>query len=382
MKGYNMKYKTYFSYLMLILFFFAFNFLSNTVSDAKITGPCANCHTMHNSQNGTHMILLAPGETDTSPKQLLVRGTCLGCHGMGTANKIVTIGGSDIPQVLHTDATDLAGGNFAYITGAKSTVTANQNTAGHNVKDVGINDSNLNAPPGLLPASGHDMIINDTNLTCAGQIGCHGHRGSVGGGQYGPGIPALKGAHHQNLDGKCETADTVANSYRFLLGVKGLENTGTYKWQNYNSTNHNEYFGATTPDAASCANSCHLTGGIQPPNHTISGFCATCHGQFHDVTSIGGTSSPFKRHPTDIVLKGSGEYTAYTTYSVEAPVARQTVFDSISSIVTPGTDVVMCLSCHAAHATPYADILKWDYTTMVAGGGGSGGCFTCHTQKK
>ncbi len=372
-----MKHKTYFSYLMLILFFFAFNFLSNTVSDAKITGPCANCHTMHNSQNGAAVDMYGAAGKPwkvTGPLPALTMGTCLGCHGMGTASKIVTIAGSEIPQVYHTDATDLAGGNFAYITGAKSRVTADQNTAGHNVKDVGINDSNLNTPPGLLPVTGHNFIINDTNLTCAGQIGCHGNRfgGSVG----------MKGAHHQNVDGKCETADTVANSYRFLLGVKGLENTGTYKWQNYNSTNHNEYFGATTPDAASCANSCHLPGGVQPPNHTISGFCATCHGQFHDVTEIGGTSSPFKRHPTDIVLKGSGEYASYTTYSVEAPVARQTVFDSISSIVTPGTDVVMCLSCHAVHATPYADILRWDYTTMVAGGGGSGGCFTCHTQKK
>jgi len=42
----------------------------------------------------------------------------------------------------------------------------------------------------------------------------------------------------------------------------------------------------------------------------------------------------------------------------------------------------MCLSCHVAHGSPYADMLRWDYGTMVAGGGGSGGCFTCHTQKK
>jgi len=347
------------------------------------TGPCVNCHTMHNSQNGTAMATYgADGKPwkGTGPYGALVRGDCLGCHGIGTS-KIVTIGGSDIPQVYHTDATDLAGGNFAYITGAKSRVTADQNTAGHNVKDVGINDSNLNTPPGLLPEGGHDEIINDTNLTCAGYIGCHGKRNMED--SNATGIPKLKGAHHNNVDGKCETADTVANSYRFLLGVKGLENTGTYKWQNYNATNHNEYFGAITPDAASCSNNCHPTGTAQPPNHTISGFCATCHGQFHDVTEIGGTSSPFTRHPTDIVfLPASGEYTAYTTYSIEAPVARQTVFDSISSTVQPGTDVVMCLSCHAAHATPYADILKWDYSTMIAGGGGSGGCFTCHTQKK
>ena len=68
-------------------------------------------------------------------------------------------------------------------------------------------------------------------------------------------------------------------------------------------------------------------------------------------------------------------------YSVEAPVARPTVYSTPSPTVTPGIDVVMCLSCHSAHATPYADILRWDYSDMVAGGSGSGGCFTCHTQK-
>lgn len=302
---------------------------------------------------------------------------------MGTANKIVTLGGSEIPQVYHTEgtglATDLAGGNFAYILGAKGSGASD--AKGHNVKDIGNADDVLNMAPGLLPETGHSSIIVDTNLTCAGYIGCHGTRNSGA-----TGIPKLKGAHHQNVDGKCDPA-TIENynSYRFLRGVKGLENTGTYKWQNYNATNHNEYFGATTPMSVSCSNTCHLGPdfAVQPPNNTISGFCATCHGRFHDLASIGGdTVSPFTRHPTDVVLKGSGEYTAYTTYSIEAPVARQTVLDSISSTVTPGTDVVMCLSCHAAHGTNYPDILRWDYSTMVAGGGGSGGCFTCHTQKK
>lgn len=351
--------------------------------DAKITGNCANCHTMHNSQNGTHMIAyLAPGETDTSPKQLLVRGTCLGCHGMGTANKIVTIGGSAIPQVYHTEgtglATDLAGGNFAYITLAKPRITASQNSAGHNVVALGAayNETVLTVPPsgGL----GHPTSVTNTNLRCAGKYGCHGTRVD----NTKTELQQLKGAHHQNVDGKCNTATTNYNSYRFLMGVKGLEITGTYKWQNYNATNHNEYFGATTPMSDACG-ACHGPGmAAMPANNTISGFCGTCHGNFHLLGGIGGdTVSPFTRHPTDVVLPASGEYSAYTAYSTQAPVARPTVYDTPSSVVYPGTDIVMCLSCHGAHATPYADILKWDYTTMVAGGGGSGGCFTCHTQK-
>jgi hypothetical protein len=199
------------------------------------------------------------------------------------------------------------------------------------------------------------------------------------------GLRALKGAHHNNVDGKCNTDPATAvasNSYRFLVGVEGLENTGPYKWQNYNANNHNEYFGTSPSLELDCsATSCHSPSAyVYSPNGSISTFCATCHGQFHNPSTV-GTSSPFIRHPTDVFLPAIGEYSAYKAYSTEAPVARTSVQDSMRPDVVPGTDVVMCLSCHAAHATPYADILRWNYNDMVAGGGGSGGCFTCHTQK-
>jgi len=81
------------------------------------------------------------------------------------------------------------------------------------------------------------------------------------------------------------------------------------------------------------------------------------------------------------VLPPTGEYAQYTVYSVEAPVMRTTVADSISQVVTPGSDGPMCLSCHKSHGSDYPKMLRWDYQTMIAGGGGSGGCFTCHTTK-
>jgi len=338
---------------------------------------------MHASQNGTSAGIAFGGSS--LPQPALLRGDCMGCHGQGTSNKIVSIGGSDIPQVLHREGTDLvtdlAGGNFAYITGAKPRVTANQNSAGHNVIDLGAayQETTLAVPPGH-----HGESINSTNLTCAGNHGCHGIRDMSG----SSGLRALKGSHHQNVDGQLTDATNVNNSYRFLWHIKGFENTGTYKWQNHDPDNHNEYFGATTPMLFNCINCHHSISLTWPDNNTISGFCATCHENFHVLSTdappgwgIGGSTSPFKRHPTDVILPNSGEYSAYTTYSVEAPVARTTVPDSASNVVQPGTDVVMCLSCHAAHATPYEDILRWNYDGMVAGGGGSGGCFTCHTQK-
>jgi predicted CXXCH cytochrome family protein len=363
-----MQKKYYYSKIIIVMSVILITFIP-ALSRATITGECSNCHTMHNSQSGTAV--------DTSgPNVLLLKADCLGCHGMGTSNKIETLGTSSVPQVLHTDASgDLAGGNFAYITGQKGTA---DDTHGHNVIDLGAayKEDVLTNPPGAY----HSGQVTNDELTCAGQNGCHGIRDTSTSGVSG--VLALKGSHHGNVDGQLNTADTVANSYRFLWGVKGYEISN---WQNTNSTQHNEYFGATSPmdyNATGCQ-SCHDSSDItkvKPSNQTISGFCGTCHGNFHLLDGIGGdTNSPFIRHPTDIVLPSSGEFSAYTTYDINAPVARTTVPTSASGTVTPGTDVVMCLSCHKAHATAYPDMLRWDYTTIVTGG--SGGCLICHTQK-
>ena len=359
---------------------------------AAVTGACSNCHTMHNSQDGNSMAYGASGEPweDIGPNQYLTRGGCMGCHGQGTANRIENIGGSEVPQIFHTDpAGDLAGGNFAYITGTKGSGASD--AKGHNIQDLGNTDDTLVYAPGFFPLQ-HDTPVNTANLTCAGTIGCHGNRGKPGIQGMGANVQVMGGAHHQNQGEQLNTADEIYNSYRFLRGVKGYENDGTYKWQNYNATNHNEYFGATTPADIGCsASSCHTSNGVQPPNNTISGFCATCHGSFHvlgdadiDIQDegIGGDiTSPFTRHPTDILLPNIEEYSGYTVYSTETPVARTSVPTGMSSTVTPGSDVVMCLSCHVAHASNYPDMLRWDYSSITAGGGGSGGCLNCHTAK-
>ncbi|MHB1184300.1 MAG: cytochrome c3 family protein [Desulfobulbia bacterium] len=350
---------------------------------AKITGECDNCHTMHNSQQGASMQFNNSAKVERN----LLRGDCLGCHGQATAQKIVNINGSLVPQVMHSDPSgDLAAGNFGYITGIKGTAS---NSHGHNVIALGaeFKETLITNLPGGIRQSFHDgYIVNASNLTCAGLNGCHGYR-------YSSGAPtdvvALKGAHHNNVDGQLAVADTAANSYRFLVGVRGYENQ-TDKWQNASATSHNEYYGATTPMTLGCgATSCHGSNGVSPPNHTISGFCGTCHGNFHTLSAgasdgIGpDITSPFIRHPNDIVLPASKEYHNYTTYSVQAPIGRTTIPASASSVVTPGADVVTCLSCHMAHASPYPDMLRWDYSQMNAHQSGdvNTGCFTCHTTK-
>ena len=364
--------------------------LTYTPAIAKVKGQCSNCHTMHNSQDGGSMAW----DNNATPSEYLTRGDCVACHAQNTGEKIITLDASEIPQVRHTDPTgDLAGGNFAYIFGDKGSGASD--SKGHNVIDLGNLDDVIYGLPGGIKQSFHDdgTIVNTSNLTCAGANGCHGYRNP-----YGPsGLPSMGGSHHNDVEGQCDVAHDPFDSYRFLAGVKGYENQ-IDKWQNVSATSHNEYFGAISPPQLSCTTvNCHGDNSIKPPTGTISGFCATCHGNFHTVSVGAGddtngdsagigddTMSPFIRHPTDIVLKNSGEYAAYTSYSIQAPVARVTVPNSASATVTPGTDVVMCLSCHMSHASDYPDMLRWDYTGMLAHDANADtgtGCFTCHTTK-
>lgn len=361
---------------------------------AKVSGNCANCHTMHNSQNATGMVSdLNYGtgsdpnctQCHNEPRQVLLRMNCLGCHGQdpGGASNIIAL--SNIPQVAHNAATDLAAGNYRYVFQSDPD---GDDTHGHNVhgfSDIS-EDSYMvqaNYPPGYKseydPSPGY-QTGNTYRIMCAGRNGCHGNRDQLSQ------MLAIKGAHHSDDTILKFGADftetgqggTVGKSYRFLYKVHGAEDSN---WEaTLGPTDHNEYKGAIY-------GSSHSSPQTWDSINTISEFCAECHGYFHLSGSSGiGSASPWLRHPTDVILPDSGEYSAYTAYSTQAPVARQSIpagTTQASGTVTPGDsgDVVMCLSCHRAHASQYPDILRWDYTTMIAGGGGSGGCFTCHTQK-
>lgn len=352
--------------LCFFLFIIGMVFYSTILpSDANVTGNCSDCHTMHNSQNGAPMQLLAPGETDTGPKGFLLRSTCLGCHGQGTGKNIEGIH-SNIPQVLHSNATDLAAGNFAYITGTKTRTSGDSNTVGHNVIDLGFNETVLTSPPG----DQHSTNITNTNFTCSGAKGCHGDR------TIEDKLIAMKGAHHTDDHilkfgsiNENNQGSSTGLSYRFLNGVKGGEDS---LWEATPSTTvHNEYKGSTSMGTSSATS---------PANNTISGLCAECHGYYHGTTSSeAGSASPWLRHPTDVTLPSRGEYTSYTTYNLTAPVARAAVPNSPSSSVS-SSDVVMCLSCHRAHASPNYKLMRWDYKAWP-GNGQANGCNVCHTSK-
>jgi hypothetical protein len=317
-------------------------------ASAMVTGGnCGDCHTVHNSQNGEPVAYQLSSDlsgfvTDSSPNQMLLISDCVGCHTSTGSSTIV----NDVPIIFNTNtySNTLAGGNFNHI--------ISDDTKGHNVSTIKEQDVNL----GLTPPGG---TIMDAQLTCAGNFGCHGDR-TAGSDEY----IVMKGTHHSNDTGGI-TGGSVGLSYRFLNNILGKEDND---WEQDNiNTSHNEYKGSTGS-----------------ATDTISFLCSECHGDFH--TWVGGpskvgTASPWLRHPTDIALKGSGEYASYTSYNMIVPVARPNP-DSVPDTdkVIPGTDIIMCLTCHRAHASPYFKLLRWDYKSSTLATALSG-CNVCHTSK-
>jgi hypothetical protein len=434
------------------------SFATTVLASGGMTGDCADCHTMHNSEQGQAVAQKGTtGTITTTPIANLLRMDCMACHAADpNGEKIITLsGGSAVPQVLHNDATgDLAGGNFRYI-------ISGGNRKGHNVIDLVPADTENLFPPGHRLAHISQPIgeggFDVDNFTCAGSMGCHGYRGQVlstftvecdefginvatglpctaeeldmsgiAQNTFRTGLNALSGydgggstpvalrsgAHHQSYDGvKHDGLDPdfydspLAHSYRFIRSLRGYGNE-VERWQNNSSTSHNEYVGGyennaigdllknTNYSTTTACTRCHIggqkstTSRLTVPGQSMTGFCLTCHGLFHSSGVTNGASGAFLRHPADYVIPDRDEYSAYTVYNVTAPVARpHAVFvDGMtpSQTVTPGEDLVMCLSCHMAHAGPYDAMLRFDYTEQTAGNATTGlgtGCLACHTTK-
>jgi predicted CXXCH cytochrome family protein len=327
------------------------------VVEAKMKGRCKDCHAMHAS----------------TPFPVLTKGGCVGCHGQvpdGTEN-IIRIGKARIPQILHHMADgDFASGNFYYVADGYNP----DYSKGHNVAGISHQESipTMNVPPGFIGnvvipgGKGPEYWPNEQVLTCSGTWGCHGDR------TIEDPYLSLYRAHHTHngeIDGS-----TIGKSYRFLYGITGVEHPD---WE-YLATkdDHNGYKGDFNHNTID----------------TISYLCGECHGKFHPNPNLGGAKevgfanfTVWVRHPADISFStvhggfAGSEYQGYVTYSLESPVAyfnptgREKVVDADS--------ILMCLSCHRAHASNYPDALRWDYANITTSDTRREGCLICHTTK-
>ncbi len=359
-----------FIFFMVILFFFNTEYLYAKIRIKQ----CSECHTMHNYQN--NQVVFSRG-----PISGLLKNSCIGCHTSSTP----PASSPSVPYVLYSSSpiynfdgnkNILAGGNFYWV----ADIGAADYKTGHNVYGISGQDTSL-TPPGFdssyTDKDGNVLGNNgtwDKQLRCAGAYGCHGkHTPSIGTNE----VIAIYGAHH--TDDSIIDGSTVGKSYRFLYGVKGTEDSD---WEfTHSPTDHNGYYAidrgsATFPDKAS-----------------INYLCAECHGDFHSNSGI-GSSSPWLRHPVDYDLnsvskKEYGNYpnssyfilvTNTNEYFIDVPLGNTA--GSIKSIVlqSSGDAIILCISCHKAHGSPYKYDLRWDYVNWP-NGTLKNGCFACHTVK-
>ncbi len=308
---------------------------------AVVSGPCSDCHTMHNSQDGSPMAKAFDGTAESTAQAYLTVSTCLGCHnGMATG----------APNIFGT-TTQTAGGSFAVS-------VFDDDNKGHNVTDAssvlatGLETDNTTATPGNSGTGDSTLTVGLQELTCAGALGCHGdHSVSTSS------MDAIRGFHHGAKEG-----------YRYLQTSTGtaILGKGEADWENggASDTKHNVYSADSTAG--------------------ISVLCAQCHGDFHGASDT-VSGSNFIRHPTENLLSDA---TTWTMGSVNVdyddnPFAFSgTPYDDASTTVaytTTGAQVA-CVSCHRAHGTAYDDILRFDYDGQVAGSGTSSstGCLGCH----
>jgi predicted CXXCH cytochrome family protein len=345
---------------------------------ARVFGVCSNCHTMHASQTTW------PGLGDKSklPQGYLLATVCVGCHSSATSSTYYDLDGCKVPVVFYTGGSGpssyLAGGNFWWV----SPDGEGNDTKGHNIFS-GHGDQNLNEAPGNWMPCANSCHISLTHQTAIPGLGsdcqsCH-----------------LNVKHHANdhLNGESGLVNSADQGwYRFLSGHMSGNGHGVEGWEDgvweaglhdggnhQGETEHNEYQGWEGQFGSSA--------GFYNLGSTMTAFCCGCHGNFHKEQGGG-----WIRHPSDAFIiqdpANPGEYAdtggASHLYDPLSPVARPSLSDPPTNPgnVSPSTDMVMCLSCHRPHGSPYPDMLRWDYTAQQAGGDGDDkGCFYCHTQK-
>lgn len=286
---------------------------------------CAGCHTMHASQDGEP----APGWTPGGNPGLLKYGnatdTCLRCH----AARGQLAGGSG-----HGPGGDFhwLARTFTWITASGAAVASPGHTHGHSV---------VSPAYGLAPDAVLATAPGGTFL--AGRLGCTSCHDPHG------------------------TAD-----FRMLYGAGRGPAYGD---------GERFAFAAPAPRARGNAGTTVPGGGGEETDrrHTVYGgglsaWCANCHPALHDDAGARFT------HPTGVPLGAviAANYNRYVSTmdpaggDATSAYAGLVPFESLDldlGSVDPAnrtagpaaTDQVMCLSCHRAHASPFADAGRWDF---------------------
>ena len=313
--------KNTFKFLVVMVATIALSTAAWAFHDAGVAD-CAGCHTMHNSQDGDYV----DSAHTTGNEYLLNHGnasdTCLRCHaGYGQfANGAGYGAGGDFYWVTKTWTWSAHGHDYS----------SPGDSHGHNVISpvYGIaEDATLGTSPG--------GDFDSTYLTCTS---CHDPHGNTNfrllyGSNLGPIYPG--GRYNFSAD----APEAVGNSRRTVSG-SGQE--------------------------SDVAHTVYKSG--------MSQWCGNCHADMYSVGNTNhvhpageqlgtGVANVYNAYVSSDDLTGGLQGTAYRGLvpfeDVDADLAT---VDSENYTAGPGSqDQVMCLTCHRAHASPFADAGRWDF---------------------
>lgn len=281
---------------------------------------CAGCHTMHNSQDGAPVDAINVNGNAYLLNNGNASDTCLRCHASygQFADGIGYGAGGDFSWVTKTFTWSAHG--HAY--------SSEGDSHGHNV---------------VSPAYG---IAADLTLTTAP------------GGDFQSQYLGCTSCHdpHGNQDFRLLYSSDIGPKY----------NGGRYS------------FAADAPIAKGNSRRTVSGSGVETDlAHTVyksgmSNWCANCHDAFHSdntgnfvhpIGDLGSTiAANYNAYVSSDQLTGGNVATSYMgLVPFEAVNVDLGAVDSTNYTQGPGgTDQVMCLTCHRAHASAYQDAARWD----------------------
>ncbi len=315
-----------------------------------------------------------------NPYGQLLKSDCIGCHtAIGNGSTGAVPGAPIVYNTIKPNYGNshdgynvgLAGGNFYYLSaGGANPGTISSQRRGHSI--AAIPHSDVTGWPDLgfgEPSSCgncHKNIAQDCKT-------CH--------------LPA----HHKHGD-STSIVDSEDGYYRFLgplpassehtWGVMGYEDSD---WEK-DSSGHNEYSGEEKTGYFSInrfCNGCHvaiydMTGAWSPsPDHYkwATGCLWLPSGYIHSLDSLPQPNTSGNN------WDGYGSPSTPDSYNLFFPIARSNISTDTypSDTIYYNTDnVLTCLTCHRAHASPYDKMLRWDNTKAWADMANDEGCKFCH----